>query len=259
MDEHGLVSIVMPAYNAEKTISQSIESVLGQIYQNWELLIVNDCSTDNTESIVVSYLQDSRIKLINNERNTGVAQSRNTAIESSIGRYIAFLDSDDMWTNTKLISQIEFMVKNDYYFTCTSYEVIDEQGGMTNKYLSVPTVITYESMLRGSKIGCLTVMIDTSVTGKFNMPSIKHEDYVTWLNLIKKFGPAHGLNKMYAYYRVFDGSLSSNKLQTSKWQYQIYREYYGYSFIRSAHYFINYAINGLFKYNKMRTKRERVN
>ena len=178
-----LVSIITPAYNAASYIVETIESVLAQTYPNWEMLIVNDCSQDNTAEIVQSYAaKDKRIKLINLKQNSGAAAARNTAIKNAKGRYIVFLDSDDLWKKEKLQKQIEFMQKNGYAFTFTSYEHFKEAKENIQSKIQIPKSLNHKQALKGNKIGCLTVMLDRKQIQNIHFTNDKHEDYILWLN-----------------------------------------------------------------------------
>ncbi len=245
-----LVSIIMPAYNALPTIDASIQSILNQTYPNWELIITDDGSQDGTRSYL-EVINDPRIKVFFNHKNSGVAQTRNHCLNHASGRYVAFLDADDLWTTKKLEIQLSQMIQKKAYFSASSYAIIDQNGTSLHRYLFVTNDITLDEMLRGSKIGCLTVMIDRSVTGDFTMPNVRHEDYVTWINLMLKHGSILGIKEVLAEYRTFGESVSSNKLQTAGWQYDIYRKYYNYSHLKSMYYFIHYGINGMIKYKSI--------
>jgi len=154
------VSIITPAYNSEKTIGEAIQSVLNQTYQNWEMIIINDCSRDQTLQIVITYsLKDNRITVIDLERNNGVANARNIGIKKAKGRYIAFLDSDDLWSPQKLSKQVDFMKEKKCYFSYTAYEIISADGSKLDKTVSVPPEQEYEILLKQNTIGCLTVMV----------------------------------------------------------------------------------------------------
>lgn len=218
-----LVSIIMPAYNAERFIKESVESVINQSYKNWELLVINDSSKDSTKSIVESYMEkDSRIKLLNQDVNKGVVEARNRGIRESEGKYIAFLDSDDLWSANKLQIQIEYMLSNKVYMTYTEYSYIDEAGNYI-KNIPVPKTLNYKLALRGNQIGCLTVILDKEKIGYFQMPNLKHEDYATWLNILKLGIIAEGIQQNLAKYRKVNNSLSSNKLKTIGWTWNIFR------------------------------------
>jgi teichuronic acid biosynthesis glycosyltransferase TuaG len=245
-----LVSIITPAYNCEKFIVDTIESVIAQSYLNWEMIIINDKSSDNTKSIVEKYCSiDSRIKLINQEKNSGVAKARNVGIEAAEGRFIAFLDSDDCWKNDKLKKQLEFMKKNDYALTYTSYEYISEDGKKLNKIINIPSSQNYKQGLKNTIIGCLTVIVDREKVGDFEMPQLSHgEDHATWLKIMKSGHVAYGLNENLALYRVSKKSLTGNKFKVVKLQWKNYRENEGLSSILSFYYFIAYLINAFKKH-----------
>ena len=170
----GLVSIIMPSYNASRFIAESINSVFLQAYSNWELLIVDDCSMDNSVRIAQKFVDiDKRVRLFPLEKNVGAAAARNVAIGQAKGQYIAFLDSDDVWEEDKLKKQLAFMEENSYAFTFSNYYVMEEDGRKIGNIVRVPTSLTYHQYLRNTIIGCLTVIIDRKQTGDFRMPLIK--------------------------------------------------------------------------------------
>ena len=181
-----LVSIIIACYNSEKYLSETINSVLNQTYKNWELLLVDDCSTDNTISVIEPFQKkDTRIKLFRQRQNSGAAVTRNKAIKEAKGRFIAFLDSDDLWLPQKLEKQIGFMLKNGYSLTHTAYEIIENNGKATNKTIRSKPVLTYNNMLFSNKIGCLTAIYDRGKLGKVYMPQIrKRQDYGLWLKIL---------------------------------------------------------------------------
>jgi teichuronic acid biosynthesis glycosyltransferase TuaG len=178
----------MPSYNAAKFIAASIQSVIGQTYRNWELLITDDCSKDDTVKIVEQFLEkDNRIKLFSTGKNSGPACARNKSLENATGKYIAFLDSDDIWVSNKLETQIKFMIEKNIAFSFSSYSVMKEDGTPTGNTINVPKIIGYHGYLRNTIIGCLTVIIDREKTGNFIMPNIKtSEDMALWLNIMKR-------------------------------------------------------------------------
>jgi len=243
-----LVSIIMPAYNAERHISDSIESILAQSYTNWELLITDDCSTDDTPKILQSLAQkDERIILLKNEHNSGPAVSRNKSIRNASGRFIAFLDSDDRWVPNKLEEQIAFMLENDFSFTYTDYWITDSEGNKQRER-GIPERVDYHNLLKTNYIGCLTAIYDTQVLGKQLMPLIrKRQDFGLWLKLLKQTQYAYGLNKPLAYYRVHESSLSSNKLDAAKHTWKLYREVEKLGLVKSIYYFLNYSIRGMLR------------
>ncbi len=245
-----LVSIITPAYNAAEYIAETIESVLAQTYQNWEMLVVNDCSKDNTAEIVQSYaVKDKRIKLINMKQNSGAAVARNTAIQNAKGRYIAFLDSDDIWKKEKLQKQLNFMQQNSYAFTYTGYEHFKETKENIQNEVKVSQSLNYKQALKGNKIGCLTVMVDKTQIQNIHFIMQKHEDYILWLNILKQGITAYGLNESLALYRTGNSkSVSSNKLQSALWTWNVYRVNQKLSILRSIYCMWFYISNGIRKY-----------
>ena len=219
-----LVSIIMPSYNTEKYISESIKSVCIQTYKNWELIIVDDCSTDNTDKVVAS-IKDERIRYIKNKKNCGAANSRNRALKEAKGRWIAFLDSDDLWYPEKLEKQIDFMERNNYYFSYTNYEEIDESSNCKGRYVTGPKKIGKFSMYNYCWPGCLTVMYDASQIGLVQITEIKkHNDYAMWLKICNKAN-CYLLNECLAKYRTRSGSISNHSYKTLiRWHYKLFNE-----------------------------------
>ncbi|WP_459875454.1 glycosyltransferase family 2 protein [Campylobacter concisus] len=243
------VTIIMPSYNSEKFIIESVESVLVQTYSNWELIIVDDCSPDDSNKIITKYVDnDSRIKLIKLQKNSGPAVARNTAIEAANGRYIAFLDSDDVWLPNKLETQINFMHDNDLAFTYSSYRLVGEDNEHLGVFITKDK-ISYFDMLKTCSVGCLTAIYDTEKIGKQYMPLIlKRQDYGLWLKILKLIGETRGILEPLATYRIRKNSVSSNKVKAAKYQWKIYREIEKLSFLKSLYYFVFYAYNGVTKY-----------
>ena len=244
-----LVSIIMPAYNAEKYIAEAIESVLKQTYRNWELIIVNDCSIDATEQIVKKYQeQDQRIRLCSLIKNKGVANARNTAIKNAVGRYLAFLDSDDMWLPEKLEKQIGFMKRNNYVFTYHQYRHF-ASSDKVGEIVKIPSQLDYKDALKGNSIGCLTVCLDKSKIKPFIMPAQRHEDYITWLNILKENEiAAYGLQRDFGRYRVDSkDSVSANKLKSAVWTWKVYRDSQLLSVLKSVYYMCFYITSGIKK------------
>lgn len=246
-----LVSIITPAYNAAAYIAETIESVLNQTYQNWEMLIVNDCSKDNTAEIVQSYAaKDKRIKLINLKQNGGAAAARNTAIKNAKGRYIAFLDSDDLWKKEKLQKQIQFMQQNEYAFTYISYEHFKETKENIQNQVQIQKSLNYNQALKGNQIGCLTVMVDKKQIPNIHFTTQKHEDYILWLNILKQGITAYGIQESLALYRTGNSkSISGNKMQSALWTWKVYRESQKLSVVKSVYYMLFYVVNGLKKHS----------
>lgn len=208
---YGKVSIIMPNYNCEKFIDETINSVLNQTYENWELLIVDDCSTDKSLEIIKSYCEkDDRIKLFVNEENMGAAASRNWALREASGKWIAFLDSDDIWLTEKLQKQLKFMCDNGYQFSYTAYEHIDEKSTRLNIKVTGPGDLTKRKVFNYCYQGCLTVMYDCTDIGIVQIPDeIKNgeNDYALWLKVAKKY-KCYYLQEILALYRVRGDSLS---------------------------------------------------
>lgn len=246
-DYDDLVSIIMPAYNSAGFIGQSIESVLHQKYPHWELLVVDDQSTDGTGAIVESY-DDCRIRYIYQTKNSGVASARNAGINAANGRYIAFLDSDDLWLPDKLVRQLFYMRENNYHFTYTEYRCFVDIPTNVGHLIRTRDFVDYRTLLKGNDIGCLTVMLDRLYYEHIEMPAIHHEDYITWLNLLKKGGRAHALHEDLARYRKRPTSLTSNKWKSLQWTWAVYRKSQSLSLLQSIYYFAIYAFRGLKKH-----------
>lgn len=210
---HGLVSIIMPSYNTAKYIGDSIKSVLAQTYGNWELIIVDDCSTDNTDEIVKEFLSDERIKYLKNEKNSGAAISRNYALREAKGKWIAFLDSDDLWLPEKLEKQLAFMVENGYKFSYTDYMICLNGQWLPYVYTG-PQVVNKRKMKDYCYFSTITVIYDREYVGLIQIePVRKNNDYAMWLRVIEKT-PCYRFGECLSYYIKHDGSISSG----SKWK-----------------------------------------
>ncbi len=244
-----LVSIITPSYNSVNFIEETINSVITQTHQNWEMIIVDDCSKDNSVELIQEYVnKDSRIKLIQNKENKGAAETRNIALRIAKGKFIAFLDSDDLWLPQKLEKQLNFMKKNEIAFSFTSYQIIDEKGASIGKIVRAPNKISYSQYLKNTIIGCLTVIIDRSKVGVFEMPNIRSsQDMALWLLIMKRGFSAYGYDKVLSKYRLVTGSITSNKHKSAKSVWRVYREIEKLSFYTSVISFIGYAYNGLKK------------
>ncbi|WP_142784459.1 glycosyltransferase family 2 protein [Changchengzhania lutea] len=233
-----LVSIIIPTYNSEVFISETIHSVLNQTYSEWELLIVDDGSDDNTVDIIKEFQKlNSNIKLLINERNQGAAISRNKAINDAKGDYIAFLDADDLWLPHKLETQITFMRAENCVVSFSSYELIDELGNTLNKCVKSLPVLSYKKLLKSNYIGNLTGVYHVKTLGKITSPNLpKRQDWLLWLAAIEKSGkPAKGIEESLAYYRIRNNSMSSNKLNLLKHNYWVYYKGLGFSTIKSIY------------------------
>lgn len=221
-----LVSIIMPSYNTAQYIGATIKSVLNQTYTNWELIIVDDCSTDNTDDVVKNYLSDKRIKYLKNEQNSGAAVSRNRALREAKGQWISFLDSDDLWMPEKLEKQICFMKENGYNFSYTDYEEISAEGNMTGVFVTGPKKITRTGMYNYCWPGCLTVMYDATKVGLIQISDIKkNNDYAMWLKVCKK-ADCYLLDECLGQYRKGRvGSVSTHSIKTMiGWHYRLFHE-----------------------------------
>lgn len=238
-----MVSIITPVYNSEQFIAQNISSVLAQTYTDWEHILVDDCSTDESKNIILSFQKnDSRIKFFQFDRNSGAGKARNKAIEMAQGQYIAFLDSDDYWHPRKLEKQITFMANNNYSFTYCHYYVVIEND---IKYeIQSPIKVNFRKMLNNDYIGCLTAVYDVKMLGKNYMPSIrKRQDWALWLKILKKTQYAYCYPQALAYYRVGNNSLSTNKFRLIKYNFNIYYKELNYSWIKSILFMINFLIH----------------
>ncbi len=246
---NNLVSIITPSYNCEKYIAETINSVLSQTYENWEMLIVDDCSTDNSIIIIEKFTRkDNRIKLSKNTNHLGISETRNKAIRMAKGKYIAFLDSDDLWLPQKLEKHITLMNQNNVALTYSAYEIINELGDKKGRF-NPPKELTYTDLLKTCSIGCSTAIYNTHIIGNVYMPKIKkRQDYGLWLTIAKKGYLIKGLPSTLVKYRVHNKSISSNKINTFRYQWEIYRNFQKLSLIKSCYYFVHYAFYGFLKH-----------
>ncbi|HDZ9226344.1 TPA: glycosyltransferase [Vibrio cholerae] len=240
-----LISIVMPCYNAEKSINQSIQSVLNQTYLNWELIIVDDCSIDQTPNIV-SNIIDSRVHFYRlNANSGGPSRPRNFALELCRGKYVSFLDADDIWESDKLELQVS-MLENDYDIVCSNYTLfLDNNIDEVFSCRKFPREFHFRDMLKWNCIGNLTGIYNREKLGVVFQKDYGHEDYIMWLELVKRVGKVYCVQKPLARYRVTKNSISSDKVKAAKWQWQIYRRELGFSIITSCYYFGYYIINAI--------------
>ena len=244
------VSIIMPVYNSEKYLPDAIQSVLNQTYTNWELIVIDDCSTDSSfnyvKQIAATHTQIIPLQL---PTNSGAAVARNLGIDYANGKYIAFLDADDLWLPEKLKIQVDFMEKNNSAISCTFYAVLNEAGQPTNKIITAPPKITYKQLLKNNTIGCLTAMYNVLVCGKQKMPLIrKRQDYGLWLNILKAGHTAETIPEVLAQYRTGADSLSGNKLKVLSYNWELLRKHQQLSFFSAAYYFSCFLWNKTFKY-----------
>ena len=245
-----LVSIITPVYNNSEFIKQTIESAQKQTYKNWEMIIVDDCSTDRTPELIKKISQkDNRIKYIKLENNSGAAIARNKALSESRGRFIAYLDADDLWKKNKIQNQIDFMLAHDYAFVCSNYEKIDVNNKIL-KQVKIPKEINYKLFLRNTIIQTVGVMIDSRKTGRelLIMPNVRRrQDAATWCQLLKSGFNCYGVPEFLSYYRVVPKSLSSNKIKAMKGTWFLYRKIEKLSLVNACFCFLGYAINAVKK------------
>jgi teichuronic acid biosynthesis glycosyltransferase TuaG len=244
-----LVSIVMPAFMASKYIDSAIQSVRSQKYQNWELIVVDDGSKDDTADIVKYYaVQDTRIRLIK-QQNSGPAIARQTAINFSSGRFIAFLDSDDEWLPEKLNLQLDFMKTQSSCFSYTEFRRISSDGSKVGMVIKVPKVMNYRKLLSNTAIATSTVILDRHKIGQITMTNAYYDDYVLWLGILRSGGcVALGLNEDLMRYRVVCNSVSRNKVRSSLMVWLVYRQIERLGFFYSIWCFIGYAFHATLKY-----------
>lgn len=244
-----LVSIITPVYNAEIFLSETIKSIQNQTYENWELLLVDDCSKDNSAKIIKEFqISDDRIKYIKLEKNSGASVSRNTGIKNAKGRFIAFADSDDLWETEKLKIQVNYMLKHNYGFTFTSYRYMKENGFKTNKVAKAPFKINYNGLLKNTIIGCSTVVIDRNIVGDFEMPLVRRgQDTATWLQILRREKYAYGIQMDLVNYRLVGDSLSSNKIKALKRTWNTYRNVEKLNIFKCSYVFCFYIYNAIKK------------
>lgn len=249
MENQPLVSIIMPSYNAENFIAESIESVLHQTYSNWELIITDDCSSDHTPDIVQSYCnQDSRIDFVIAKQHSGIAGTRNQCLLRAKGRFVAFLDNDDLWYHEKLEKQVRFLTENDYPFAYSEYELMNEDGTPKGKIIKTAGVIDYNKYLKNTIIGSGTIMLDTSKTGSLQMPdNATSDDMALWCKILKDGHHAYPMKEVLMKYRVRSNSASANKLKAAKDVWLVYRKQEKLSLFYSLTCFCCYAFNAVIK------------
>lgn len=221
-----LVTVIIPAYNSEQFLTESIHSVQQQSLTNWELVAVDDCSTDSTHKILQAYSEeDSRIRSFRNNKNSGPALTRNRAIEAASGRYIAFLDSDDIWYPTKLSAQIDLMKRTGAGLVYTDYDVFRKDANNPLRTIRCPQTVRYKDFLRGCPIGCLTAIYDTEKVGKIYMPELRQrQDWGLWMRILRKCDMGVGINTSLAALRVHNSSLTANKFRATKYTWQLLRQ-----------------------------------
>lgn len=250
MENNHLFSIVMPTYNSERYVTEAIASVLQQSYPEWELLIVDDCSTDSTLNIVQDFAdRDARIRFFTLAENKGPAAARNLAIQQAQGRYIAFLDSDDIWRPEKLKVQLKYFKNSEYALIYSAYEIIKEDNHSNKQLVRVPQKINYAGLLNATVIATVTAAYDTSKLGVFSMPDIyKRQDYALWLKILRNCQEAYGIQEPLALLRKRSGSLSSKKLSAVMYTWKVYRDIEQLSMLRSFYHFSSYLLRAFVKH-----------
>jgi teichuronic acid biosynthesis glycosyltransferase TuaG len=245
--KNDLISVIMPAYNSSAFIADSIRSVLQQTYSKWELIVIDDCSSEPIKPIVQSF-QDDRIRYTRLAKNSGVAIARNVGISKAKGRYIAFLDSDDIWLKNKLSEQLQFMETAHIGFSYTWYSQFKEEPSKPIRLVKTKKYVDYRRLLYGNDIGCLTIMLDRAQVQHIEMPVSHHEDYVTWLNILKTGIKAYSLAQELARYRISKDSLSGNKKRSINWTWKVYRESQKLPLLVASYYTVCYIFNGIKKH-----------
>jgi teichuronic acid biosynthesis glycosyltransferase TuaG len=227
-----LVSVIISTFNSEKFISDAIESVQNQTYTNWEIICADDCSTDETVAIISKLAKaDNRVKMLKLAVNSGTGVARNSALATARGKYIAFLDADDLWKPNKLELEINFMQRNNLPFTFSFYDCIDENGKSLSKRVEAPINLSYRQLFFCNYIGNLTAIYDVNYFGKIPISPIrKRQDWMLWLTVLKKIKIAHPFPESLAYYRIRDNSISTSKFDLIKYNFAVYRKFHGFSF-----------------------------
>lgn len=249
--EMEIVSIITPCYNSEKYIADTYNSIKSQTYTNWEWIIVDDCSSDKSGEIIQSF-NDNRIKLIIQSKNQGAAYSRNLALNKAQGRFITFLDSDDLWLPNFLETTINYLIENNEELVYSSYKRVDENlKPLLTDFIAVDKV-DRNRILYNCPIPMLTSVYDSKRIGKIPVPDVElREDHAMWIDLLGKIKYARAINESLAIYRIRNNSVSRNKLRIAKKQYNVYRYYLKMNFLKSSYYTFFWAINGLKKYGKL--------
>lgn len=241
------VSVVMPAYNSGRTIEAAVRSALSQSPVT-EVIVVDDCSTDDTLCVLGRFKDDCRVRVVTNEHNMGAAESRNRGVSMASGKYIAFLDSDDMWVDGKLEKQLALLDKTGAVLCSTARELVSESGERTGRVIGVPEIVSYSDLLKGNVINCSSVVLDREVALAFPMGDDDvHEDYICWLRILRRYGRSVAVNEPLLLYRQTKGSKSGGRLKSARMTFQVYRRM-GFGFLRSCMYFACYAANGVNKY-----------
>lgn len=247
-----LVSIIMPCHNGARTIADAILSVQRQTFSDWELIVVDDNSTDNSTEIVEQLArEDTRVTLLRNKKSTGFpATPRNVGIRAARGHYIAFLDCDDEWLPTKLARQVPLLSTRNVAVVFSRYGKMDEMGVFHVDSIHAPTFVSYDRLLKGNCIGNLTGIYDASVVGKVLQKEVHHEDYLMWLEILSRGFFAINTNTVEAVYRESGGSVSGGKLRSLQWTWSLYKKELGLPLLKAFSCFLHYSVRGLLKFSK---------
>jgi teichuronic acid biosynthesis glycosyltransferase TuaG len=246
-----LVSVIVPAYKAAAFIGRTVESVIAQTYPHWEMLIADDCSPDDTRTVVAQWAQrEPRVKLIALERNGGPAAARNAALQRASGRWIAFLDSDDMWLPGKLERCLAHAQAHRAALVFTGYRRVSQDESRVGEVIHVPRTLGYRQLLGNTAIATSTVLIDRSVAGDVRMERVFYDDFVCWLSILKRGHIAHGLDEDLMRYRVLAQSVSRNKGRSAREVWKTYRQVELLNPLAASWYFLRYAFNALRKYRR---------
>lgn len=244
------VSIITPVYNADKFLVLTYESVASQTFKNWEWILIDDCSSDKSwESMLELQKKDSRVKVFQNESNQGSGKTRNKAIEIAEGRFIAFLDSDDIWHKDKLAIQIDFMLSNNIAFSHTSYGYLDEAGNKIKETFRVRSKVGYKDLLKRTEISCLTAVYDSKLIGKYYMSEHRRkQDYALWLSILKDGHDSYGIDRELAFYRQVKNSATSKKYTLVFKHITFLEQTQGFSKLKAMYYTFFWLKNGIFRY-----------
>lgn len=244
-----LVSVITPVYNAADWLEKTIRSVLDQTWPDFELILIDDGSEDDSVAIIGQFMSvDKRIVLLQQKKNKGVAAARNKGLLQARGRYICFLDADDLWLPHKLEHQLSYMQANGCRLLCSPYTKINREGEIKGNTIVVPPLITYKDLLSSNYIPCLTAIGESTILKQFKFKKVGHEDYLFWLEILSRGYVMHGSSGEVGLYRVRNDSISGNKIKAIQYQWAIYREHLKFSLLRSIYYFLNYSIKGVYKY-----------
>lgn len=242
-----LVSIITPSFNSDKFITETIQSVQNQTHQNWEMIIVDDCSTDNTTSIIEQFvINDNRIHFLQLEKNSGAGIARDVALSKATGDYISFLDADDLWKPLKIEKQLQFLKENSIHFTFSFYDCIDEEGNTLNKRVEAPRNLSYRQLFFCNYVGNLTGIYEVNYFGKIAISSTrKRQDWIVWLTILKKIKKAKPVPESLAFYRIRNNSLSASKVDLLKHNFAVYRTFHGFNYVASLFIMIGFLFTQL--------------